>query len=250
MAGFLEKMLRSGADILERSLTVESWSRRQGFLQKTDPRLKILMLVVLLLLCSLARSHVHLAILYATALLLAVLSRIDPLFFTKRVWIFIPAFSGLIALPALVLIPGSPLFSIGPLTVTREGSTAAAFLVLRVSSSVSFTLLFVLTTPWNEAMKALRGLRVPAVAVSLLAISYRYLLLLIRTLSELLTARKSRVIGRTPRRQEMDFVSRSAGFLFLRSLYIAEGVHMAMISRGYTGDPSPAAREGDGDGDA
>ena len=158
MAGFLEKTLRSGADILERSLTVESWSRRRGLLQKADPRLKILMLIALVLLCSLARSYVHLAILYLAALLLAISSRIDPIFFTKRVWIFIPAFSGLIALPALVLTPGSPLFSIGPLTVTREGSMAAAFLVLRVSSSVSFTLLFVLTTPWNEAMKALRSL--------------------------------------------------------------------------------------------
>ena len=250
MAGFLEKTLRSGADILERSLTVESWSRRRGLLQKADPRLKILMLIALVLLCSLARSYVHLAILYLAALLLAISSRIDPIFFTKRVWIFIPAFSGLIALPALVLTPGSPLFSIGPLTVTREGSMAAAFLVLRVSSSVSFTLLFVLTTPWNEAMKALRSLRVPAVAVSLLALSYRYLLLLIRTLSELLVARKSRVVGRTPHRREMDFVSRSAGFLFLRSLYLAEGVHMAMISRGYTGDPSPAEKERAGDGDA
>ncbi len=250
MAGFLEKTLRSGADILERSLTVESWSRRRGFLQKTDPRLKIVMLVALVLLCSLARSHIHLAILYATALLLAVLSRIDPLFFTKRVWVFIPAFSGLIALPALFLTPGSPLFSIGPMTVTRAGASTAAFLVLRVSSSVSFTLLFALTTPWNEAMQALRGLRVPAMAVSLLAVSYRYLLLLIRTLSELLTARKSRVLGRTPRSREIDFVSRSAGFLFLKSLYIAEGVHMSMISRGYTGEPSPAAKERDGGGDA
>ena len=141
-------------------------------------------------------------------------------------------------------------FSVGPLDVTREGAAAAAFLVLRVSSSVSFTLLFVLTTPWNVALEALRGLRVPAAAVSLLAVSYRYLLLLVRTLSELLTARKSRVIGRAPHRRELDFVSRSAGFLFLRSLHIAEGVHMAMISRGYTGDPSPAAAERRRDSDA
>jgi cobalt/nickel transport system permease protein len=247
MAGFLEKTLRSGAEILERSLTVERWSRRQGLLQKTDPRLKLVMLVVLVLICSLARSFSVLAILYAVALLLAIISNIDPFFFTKRVWVFIPAFSGLIALPALFITPGSPAVVLGPLTITREGAATAAFLVLRVSSSVSFTLLFTLTTPISEAMKALRSLRVPAVAVSLLAISYRYLLLLIRTLSELLTARKSRVIGRTPHRREIEFVSRSVGLLFLRSLHIAEGVHMAMISRGYTGDPSPASKEGEGD---
>jgi cobalt/nickel transport system permease protein len=247
MAGFLEKTLRSGAEILERSLTVETWSRRRGLLQAADPRLKIVALIAVLILCALARSLIHLASLYAAALLLAVASRIDPRYFTARVWIFIPAFSGLVALPALFLTPGSPLVSIGPLTVTSQGATSAAMLVLRVSSSVSFTLLFVLTTPWNVVIDALLDLHVPAVAVSLLAVSYRYLLMMIRTLSELLFARKSRVIARTSHSGEVKFVSRSAGFLFLRSLHLAEGVHMAMVSRGYPSE-SPDRPERDGDG--
>jgi cobalt/nickel transport system permease protein len=243
MARFLEKTLDSLTRLLERSLTNEIWSRRRGLLQGADARLKIILLFSAILLCSLVRRVEPLALLYAIALLLAVLSKIDPGSFTRRVWVFIPLFSGLIAIPALFLTAGTPLLHIGPAVITREGAKTAALLVLRVSTSVSYTLLFILTTPWNEVMQGLKDLRFPRTAVSLLSVSYRYLLLLVRTFSELLIARKSRAIGRLPHRNEMRFISRSAAFLFLKSLHLAEGVHMAMVSRGYGDERTP---HGDG----
>jgi cobalt/nickel transport system ATP-binding protein len=90
-----------------------------------------------------------------------------------------------------------------------------------------------LTTPWNRLLNALRKFRIPALVISLLSLSYRYLLLLLRTLSELFMARKSRVIAPMTFRKEAAFISRSAGYLFLRSLALAEGVHLAMTSRGW-----------------
>lgn len=233
MARFLERTFLSITDILERSLVNETWSRRRGLLQAIDPRLKVILLLLAVLGCSLARSIPLLMALYGTALLLAFLSRISPVSYTKRVWIFIPFFAGLVALPALFITPGPPLAAFGPVTITRTGAHSAAMLVLRVSTSVSFTLLFVLTTPWNEALRALRGLLIPATAIHLLAVSYRYLLVLIRSLSELLIARKSRTIAPLPHRMEMGFASRSVGLLFIKSLHIADGVRMAMESRGY-----------------
>jgi cobalt/nickel transport system permease protein len=241
MARFLEKTLLSITDILERSLVNETWSRRRGLLQAIDPRLKIVLLVLAVLLCSLARNIPLLLALYGAAFLLALLSRINPASYTKRVWIFIPFFSGLVALPALFITPGPPLAELGPVTITRTGALAAAMLVLRVSTSVSYTLLFILTTPWNEALRALRGLFIPATAIDLLAVSYRYLLVLIRTLSELLIARKSRSIAPLPHRMEMGFVSRSVGLLFIKSLHLAESVRMAMVSRGYRWDETAEA---------
>ena len=241
MARFLEKTLFSLTELLERSLVNETWSRRGGLLQAVDPRLKVILLVLAVIGCSLARSIPLLVALYGAALLLAVVSRIHPVSYTKRVWIFIPFFAGLVALPALFITPGPPLVGLGPVTITRTGAAAAAMLVLRVSTSVSFTLLFVLTTPWNEALRALHGLHLPATAIHLLAVSYRYLLVLIKTLSELLMARKSRSIAPLPHRMEMGFVSRSVGFLFIKSLHMAEGVRMAMESRGYSEGEPPRA---------
>lgn len=236
MARFLEKTLLSITGILERSLVNETWSRRSGLLQALDARIKIVLLVLAVLLCSLMGRIAPLVVLYCAALLLAALSRINPLSYTRRVWIFIPFFSGLIALPALFITPGPPLVQLGPIAITRTGAYGASMLLLRVSTSVSYTLLFVLTTPWNEALRALRRLFMPATAVDLLAVSYRYLLVLIRTLSDLLMARKSRSIAPLPHRKEMGFVSRSMGLLFVKSLHLADGVRMAMVSRGYAGD--------------
>ncbi len=233
MVGFLEKNVTAASRVLEKALANERWTRAEGFLQSVDGRVKIVGFVLLILFCSLTKRTEVLIILYGLAVMLAALSRINLGAFTVRVWIFIPIFSCLIALPALFLTPGTRAYSWGPLTLTREGITTALFLILRVSTSVSFAVLLVLTTPWNSLMQALRDVKVPAVVVALLSISYRYLLLLLRTLSELLLARKSRVIGDLPHRQELGFASRSAGVLFLKSLHIAEGVQMAMVSRGY-----------------
>ena len=245
MPGFLEKNILAAAGILERTIATERWSRERGLLQRTDARAKIIFLFLFILLCSLTRQIPVLLGLYIVSVALAALSKINLMDFTRRVWLFIPLFTGVIALPALFVTPGVTLLRWGPFTITRQGIDAAFFLILRVSTSVSFTVLMILTTPWNVVLRALGRMRFPSTVISLLSISYRYLLLLLRTLSELLTARKSRVIETLPYRQELGFLSRSAGYLFLRSLHLAEGVQMAMASRGYSvsGDGSLPAAE-------
>jgi cobalt/nickel transport system ATP-binding protein len=145
----------------------------------------------------------------------------------------VPIFTAVIALPALFITPGARVASLGPFAITDTGARSALMLLLRVSTSVSFSILLILTTPWNRLLDALGSLRLPGIIVSLLSLSYRYLLLLLRTVCELFMARRSRVITALPFRQEAAFLSRSAGYLFLRSMHLAEGVHMAMVSRGW-----------------
>jgi cobalt/nickel transport system ATP-binding protein len=233
MAAFLEKNAAAAAQALERTVASERWSRAPGFLQAVDPRLKIVCLVAIILACSLTRSILVLSCLYALATLLAGLSRIAVADFTRRVWIFVPLFTAVVAIPALFITSGARIASLGPLHITDTGVRTALTLVLRVSTSVSFSILVVLTTPWNHVLDALRSLRLPGTVVSLLSLSYRYLLLLLRTASELFMARRSRVFATLPFKREAAFISRSAAYLFLRSLHLAEGVHMAMVSRGW-----------------
>jgi cobalt ECF transporter T component CbiQ len=242
MAGFLERNGSAVAGAIERTVASEASCRARGLLQAIDPRLKIVVFAALVLLCSLTRSAVVLVCLYALATMLAVLSKIGAGAFTKRIWVFVPLFTAVVAIPALVLTPGAPIASLGPLEITREGARAALMLMLRVSASVSFPILLVLTTPWHRVLEALRSLRLPGIVVSLLSLTYRYLLLLLRTLSELLMARESRIIAPLPLRQETAFASRSAGYLFLKSLHLAEGVHMAMVSRGWDDEGRREAR--------
>jgi cobalt ECF transporter T component CbiQ len=244
MAGFLEKNVSAASRAIERTIVSETWCRARGFLQAVDPRVKIVAFAAIILSCSLTHSAILLVSLYALATLLAYLSKIPAGDFTKRIWVFVPLFTIVIAIPALFLVPGTRIASLGPLAITSEGSRAALMLVLRVSVSVSFSILLVLTTPWHKVLDALGSLKLPGIVVSLLSLSYRYLLLLLRTLSELFMARRSRVIAALPFREETAFISRSAGYLFLRSLHLAEGVHMAMTSRGWEEEDSRKSRNG------
>ena len=251
--GFLEKNIASAAGALERAVASERWCRKHGFLQRLDPRLKLVVFVAVLLACSLTHSILVLACFYALATALALFSKIAVRDFTGRVWVFIPAFTAVIAIPALFLTPGTRIASLGPFAITYEGAWTALMLVLRVSASVSYSVLLVLTTPWSSVVRALGDLRLPGIVVTILSLCYRYLLLLLRTLTELFMARKSRIIERFPFRKETAFASRSGGYLFLKSLYLAEGVYMALVSRGWheevPGRPGCTASNPGGRGD-
>ncbi|UCF05471.1 MAG: cobalt ECF transporter T component CbiQ [bacterium] len=252
MAGFLEKNITAAVSVLHNALVTERWAGKRGLLQPIDARIKIVLTFLVILGCSLTTRLSVLVSCYVAASILAAFSGIGFTDFTKRVWFFIPLFSGLIAVPALFLTPGIPIASWGSIAITRQGAVTALFLLLRVSTSISFTVLLILTTTWNGVIDAFVRMKLPAVFVSLLAITYRYLLLLIRTVLELFLARKSRVIGVVTHRHDLRFVSRSVGYLFMKSLHLADGVQMAMTSRGqrihegcdkestYTKQPAPA----------
>lgn len=247
MAGFLEKNITAAAAVLEDVLAAEHWASARGLLQRIDARVKIVCALLVILACSLTARLPVLASLYLGATILAVLSGIGPAEFTRRVWLFIPLFSGLIAIPALFLTPGDEIGSLGGLIVTRQGVRTALLLVLRVSTSVSFTLLVVLTTTWNGIMDALTAIKLPAIFVSLLSITYRYLLLLVRTVIELFLARRSRIIGAVRHDRQLGFMSRSIGYLFMKTLHLAEGIQMAMTSRGFTPGAVPVAGDAAGE---
>jgi energy-coupling factor transporter transmembrane protein EcfT len=100
-------------------------------------------------------------------LILSFFSKISPVFFLKRVLIFIPIFTALIAIPALFITPGSPLVTLGSkVIITEQGARTAGLLFLRVTDSLSFGVLLILTTSWTNLLAALRWLRVPALLVT------------------------------------------------------------------------------------
>ena len=102
--------------------------------------------------------------------------------------------------------------------------------------SISLVVLLTLTTPWNRLLGSLRSLGVPRMFVRVLGMCYRYIFLLLNTVSDMYTARKARTAGRdTGVASGRAFVAASAGALFGKSHALSEEVHMAMISRGYTG---------------
>jgi cobalt ECF transporter T component CbiQ len=241
--GFVEKTLDAAATVMRRALCSDDLADRPGLLQRVEPRVKLVTLLALLVVAALVHTIPVLVTMYAATLVLAAASRIGVGFFVRRVWLFIPLFTGIVVLPATlnVVTPGTIVVPLGTyfghhLGLTSEGLTAAGLLVARVAVSISLVVLLTLTTSWHRLLAALRALRVPRLVVLVLAMTYRYVFTLTTAVSDMYTARKARTVGRSDVHAGRRFVAASAGALFGKAHAMAEEVHSAMIARGYTGD--------------
>jgi cobalt/nickel transport system permease protein len=235
---FLERLLRGLLDAMDHATDAEQLAAGPGLLQRLDPRIKTLGLLTLVVTAVFVKSLVALAGLFGVATALALASRIALRRLAMQVWLGVLLFTGVIAAPAVFLVPGDPLAVVPFLewTISSQGLRGAAFLVGRAQTAATFASLIVLTTPWPHVLKSLRGLGVPVVLIAILGMTHRYIFVLLASAVQLFEARRSRVMGvlRGPERRRM--VMASIVVLLERSLYLASEVHLAMIARGYRGE--------------
>ncbi|AOQ24822.1 Energy-coupling factor transporter transmembrane protein EcfT [Moorella thermoacetica] len=251
--GFAEKTLRDLAHLGQEVLFSEELAGRRGWLQDLDPRCKLLSLLWLMVVAGLARHPLTLIVIYLGVILLAVQSRVPAGPFLKRVWLFVPLFTGIMVLPSLFnwVHQGDPLvvlfrlpapLRLGPwqvpalLAITRQGLAGAGMLILRVGVAVSLGLLVTLTTRWAVLLRALRVLRVPRIFILTLTLTYRYIFLLLKLTEEMFVARQSRLVGRMDRRMNYRFLAGSMGNLLARAYFLSEEVYQAMLARGFKGE--------------
>lgn len=242
---FVEKTLSGASNVMRAAMFGDDVSQQRGLLQRIDPRVKIVSLLGLLIVAAFVRNIPTLVGMYAGTLILAMLSALPLGFFIKRVWLFIPIFTGIIVLPATFsfITAGHivlPLWhwSGHAVGITSQGLTSAGLIVIRVATSVSLVVLMTLTTPWTKLLASLRALFVPRIFILIIGMAYRYIFLLLNSVTDMYTARKARSVGNDQGevREGQRFVAASAGALFGKAHSLSEEVHMAMVSRGYRGD--------------
>ncbi len=243
--GFVEKTLGGITSALEQTLFAEEIARREGLLQSLDPRAKLIGALAILFSISLSQNLIVILALYVLSLPIAFASSIPVGFYLKRVWVFMPFFTGVVALPALFspFTPGAPLItlidSVTPrfyLAITQPGVITAAFMLLRVGASVSIAVLLILTTRWALLLKALRVLRLPQAFVLILGMTYRYIYVLLHAANNMFLARTSRLVGRASGADNRHWLGASIGTLFSKSFVLSDEVYLAMQSRGFRGD--------------
>ena len=241
---FVAKTLDGASGLLRQAMFSEDVAAQPGLLQRLDARVKVVTLIGLLVVTAFVRTIPVLIGVYAFALVIAAASRLPLSFFVKRVWLFIPIFTGIVVIPATlnVITSGHVVVPLGTwfghrLGMTSEGLHGAAIIVLRVATSISLVVLLTLTTPWNRLLASLRSLFVPRMFVLVLGMAYRYLFHLLNSVSDMYLARRARTVGNdTNVRSGRAFVAASAGALFGKAHAMSEEVYMAMVSRGYTGN--------------
>jgi cobalt/nickel transport system permease protein len=117
------------------------------------------------------------------------------------------------------------------------GLLSLVTLVLRTTLCVAAVLILMAVTPLSHLAAQLRRFRCPALVVTLLEISYRYIAVLTAESSSMYTAYILR--SRGVKGIELKHMGSFIGHLFLRSAERAERVYAAMKCRGYDLDSVP-----------
>lgn len=232
----VERSLAEISKRLEQALFAEQISLRRGLLQTLDPRTKLVGCLALILAANLSHQVALLSALYLLTLALAALSAIPLGWFVRRVALVLFLFTGLVSLPALFMTPGPAAAQLPlGLVVTQTGLRTVLYLLLRVSSSLSLTLLLVLSTSWASLLRGLSGLRLPDTLVLVLGMTYRYIHVLLRTANDMFLSRKSRLLARATSAEQRRLEGAIGGVLLDKSLRMGGEVYLAMQSRGFRG---------------
>jgi cobalt/nickel transport system permease protein len=145
----------------------------------------------------------------------AVLSRIPPLFVLKRLLLLAPFVLGVTVMNAFQPAQRAH----WPWLLAR--SVVCLLTVILVSN----------TTPFSEVLRVLRRIRVPALLITTIALMHRYLFVLAEEAERMHRARASRTFA-ARRRWQWPVLATVAGQLFIRASERAERIYAAMCARG------------------
>jgi cobalt/nickel transport system permease protein len=232
----VESTLRGFTKALSQAFAAEETAAKAGLLQRLDPRARIVSIIVLVIAVTLCRRVEALAVFFVFSVIAALASRVGVGVLVKRVWLVVFGVTGLIALPAIFITPGTAVANLGALTITAQGLRTATLLILRVETAVTLTTALVLSTHWVQILRGLRALWIPAEVVTMLAMTHRYIFLLIETASQMFESRQSRMVGVLSGTEQRRIATRTAGVLLGKSADLSYDVYLAMQSRGFRGD--------------
>ncbi|HEY0950982.1 cobalt ECF transporter T component CbiQ [Nocardioides sp.] len=169
---------------------------------------------------------------YAVLLGLVIgVSRVPPAYLLKRTVVELPFVVFAVLLPFVATGPQTEVLGV---SVSEHGLEAGIALLVKGTLGVLASLTLAATTEPQDLLVGLERLRVPQQLVQIMAFMVRYLDVVTGEMQRMRIAREARGFSaRNPRHWPV--LARSAGALFIRSYERGERVHLAMLSRGYTG---------------
>lgn len=213
---------------------IDRSSRQDSCVHRLDARTKIIIALLFVVLEVSIPPHHLLSFIIYTGLLLwtAALSRVPLGFVLKRALMVLP-FSALVAV-GLPFVRGGEMVLVFGIHLSVTGLWILVGTTMKSMLGAVALIMLVATTPFNRLLDGLRRLGIPMIFVDMIALTYRYLHILIEEATRLQRAAIAR--GYAPQwLPQAIIVGRLVGNLFIRSYERAERVYGAMHLRGYTG---------------
>ena len=152
-------------------------------------------------------------------------------FIARRMVVELPFVAFAILLPFIAHGPRTEFLG---LTVSESGLLGGWNILAKATLGVIASILLAATTEPRELLAGMRRLRVPPLLVEITSFMVRYADVVTDEMRRMRIARESRGF-QASHLGHLQVVARSAGALFIRSYERGERVHLAMLSRGYTG---------------
>ncbi len=194
---------------------------------------KVVALVGFMVLVVATPWHLRAVIAAEAAMLVGVivLSKVPLTYLVKRAVVEVPFVVFAVLMPFIATGPRTDVLGV---SVSQHGLEAGASLLVKGTMGVFASLTLAATTEPRDLLVGLQRLRVPQLIVQIAGFMVRYLEVIAGEMARMKVARESRgfrarSIGQWP------ILARSSGALFIRSYERGERVHLAMLSRGYTG---------------
>lgn len=195
--------------------------------------LKVLALVGFMLVVVATPREWFAAYAFFLAVLVTVgaVARVRPGWVLKRMVVETPFVVFAVLMP---FIAHGPRVDVLGLSLSESGLLSAWGLLAKGTLGVIAGLMLAATTTPQELVHGLERLRLPQQLVQIMAFMVRYLEVVTDEMRRMAVARASRGFeARNP--LHWPVLARSVGALFIRSFERGERVHLAMVSRGYTG---------------
>ncbi|WP_406296569.1 cobalt ECF transporter T component CbiQ [Embleya sp. NBC_00888] len=161
----------------------------------------------------------------------AALARVPAGFLLRRMLVELPFVGFAVLLP---FVANGPHVEVLGLSLSRDGLLGAWNIMAKGTLGVIAGVLLAATTELRALLLGLQKLRLPPLLIQIMSFMLRYGAVITAEMGRMRIARESRGFLARDLRQA-PVVAKSAGALFIRSYERGERVHLAMLSRGYTG---------------
>lgn len=250
---FVDGGLNRIASVIKSGYMIGEQTSQKGFFQGLDPRVKIIFLVFFIVIISLKKNIMPEVFIALFVFILAVVSRLNLLSFYGRVLFLSFVFGFLVSLPSAfnIITKGELIMPVIRLEqphdlwiyhipqtigITKEGVSVVGMLTTRVFNSVSISLLVLYTTAFSDIVRALKVFRVPDTILMIITLSYKYIFIFAKTVEDMHLAKKSRLPGKSPDKDERQWAAGRIALIFRKSRHRSEEIFKAMLSRAFSGD--------------
>lgn len=227
---------------------LDPYQPRPSLIHKLDPRIKFIIAIALIFSCALIPPGAWAVyiLLLSIAFSIELLSNLGIGYVLKR---SIFAFPFILAAFPIIFTKGPPFIYIvsiagWDLAISQLGLVQFISIALKSWISIQFAIVLAATTPFPDLLVAMRAVHIPRLLVSIFALMWRYLFVLVDEAMRLIRAR----LARSSRSDQPGLrpggtltwrarlAGGMAGNLFMRAFDRSDRIYMAMVSRGYDGE--------------